>query len=133
MYCPHCGAQTELVIPVAPPAAEAVSAEVRIAEINAARDIELAKLAARQDRDWNETRIEVAQIEAEAEVGAAEAEAEVIAAVLTADDQEPEPEPEPIVIDAPAVAEDEVIQDAPPASDAPAPEPAKKSLGLGMW
>lgn len=133
MYCPHCGSETELVIPVAPAAAEAVDAQVRIAEINAARDIELARLARSQEREWNESREVIAEIEATAEVAAAEATAEVVAAVI-AGPEETDDEPAPVVIDAPAVAEEETIEDAPPESDAPAPGPAKKSgLGLGMW
>ena len=63
-YCPHCGNETEQLIAVASPVAETVNAEVEIARINAERDIEVAKIGARQDRDWNETRVEVAGIEA---------------------------------------------------------------------
>lgn len=130
-FCPHCGAETELAIPVAAPIAEAVNSEVEIARINAERDVKVAQISARQEKDWNETRVEVATVEAEAEVAAAEATAEVIGEVLAAD-AEPEPDPEPIVIDAPTV-EDEVVDDAPPENDGPAPHEPSKPRGLGFW
>lgn len=132
MYCPHCGAETELVIAAAP-AAPAFADEVRIAEINAARDIELAKLARRTDADYNETRVAVAAIEAEAEVGAAEATAEVVAAAI-AGPEDTEPDVAPIVVEASAQAEETPDDEPPDVDDAPAPSaPGKGKIGLGMW
>lgn len=132
-FCPHCGNETDLVIPVAAAVAVGLADEVRIAEINAARDIELAKLARRQDADWNETRVEVAAIEADAEVAAAEATAEVVAAVIAGPDDQGDDDPAPIVVEAgPPV--DDVVDDAPPPNDdAPAPSSPGKPRGLGMW
>jgi hypothetical protein len=58
--------------------------EVEIARINADRDVSVARLQARQDADWNETRVEVAGIEAGALVAEAEVTAEVIGAAIEA-------------------------------------------------
>jgi hypothetical protein len=115
-------------------AADTVNAEVEIARINAERDIEVAKIGARQDRDWNETRVEVAGIEAEAEVGAAEATAEVVAAVIdNAGDDEPPVDPVQII--APEMVNNDVDEDAPPALEGGSEPPASESKprGLGMW
>ncbi len=127
-YCEFCGATHECTVANG----ESVeSDEVKIARINREADVAIAKLTARQDRDWNETRVEVAEIEAEAEVAAAAAEAEVIGAAIEAGI---EPEPEPVIIDAPeAIAEDEP-DDAPPEVEGSAPpEPKRKSAGIGFW
>lgn len=126
-YCPDCGTghDCEGERPAG------TSDAVRIAEIERDRDIALAKLSARQDKDWNETRIEVAGIEAEAEVEAAVAEAEVVGAAIEAGVVDSEPEP--IVIDAPPPADD-APDDAPPEVEGSAPpEPKRKAAGLGMW
>jgi hypothetical protein len=124
--CPECQLLHDAVTPQE-------SEAVTLARIAKEQAVEVAKIQARQERDWNETRVEVAAIEGEAEVGAAAAEAEVIAAVLTADDTPAEePAPDPIVIDAPAV-EEEIAEDAPPENDAPAPTVPGKGRGLGMW
>jgi len=134
-YCPHCGNETPGLIPVAPPVAEAVSSEVEIARIQAERDIAVAKISARQDANWNETRVEVAGIEAAAEVGAAEATAEAVAAVIEAGtDTGDEPGP-PVVIEAPDGADEDQGDDdeLPPAEGSPIPEPKRKSTGLGFW
>jgi hypothetical protein len=110
------------------------SPEVAIARIQAQSALDIAKIQARQDRDWNETRLEVAEVEAGAEVAAAEATAEVVAAVLDSDDQAPEPAPNPIVVDAPEISDEEIVEDAPPPADeAPAPSAPSKPRGLGMW
>ena len=132
MFCPHCGNETELVIGAGPAIAETVSAEVEIARINAERDIAVAKITARQDRDWNETRVAVAEVETEATVAAAEVEAGIIAAAVASD---PEPEPEPIDIVAPAIVSDvdTDIEDAPPENEgSPVPE-TKSKTSFGMW
>ena len=132
MFCPHCGNETELVIGAGPAAAETVNAEVEIARINAERDIAVAKITARQDRDWNETRLAVAEVETDATVAAAEVEAEIIAAVTS--DPAPDPDPDPVVIDAPVAIADDVDDDAPPPADgSPVPEENRKSVGFGAW
>lgn len=97
-FCQNCGSQVEQ-LPVIAPAAEAVSAEVEIARINAERDVKVAQINARQEKEWNETHVEIAGIEAEAEVASAEATAEVIGEVLAADSEPAEePEPDPVVV-----------------------------------
>lgn len=132
-YCPSCGSEVEQAIVLASPAADAVDREVEIARINADRDVAVAKISARQDKDWNETRVEVAEIEAEAEVESAVAEAEIIGDAIEANGAGTDMA-DPIIIDAPeAIAEDDPA-DAPPeveGSEPPAPE--RKSTGLGMW
>ena len=132
MYCPHCGAETENIIPVAPAVTETVNAEVEIARIQAARDVEVAKIQARQDKDWNETRVEVAEVEAAAEVASAEATAEVVAAVIDANGDEPPAEP--AVIDVTGAMVEDAPEDAPPEVEGSVPPAAKgKSAGLGFW
>lgn len=131
-YCPHCGNETEQFIAIAPPVADPVDREVEIARINAERDIKVAEIAARQDRNWNETRVEVAGIEAVAEVESAEATAEVIGEVL-AIEAGPDAPAEPVIIDAPqAIAEDEP-EDAPPETEGSPPPAVKSKIGLGAW
>jgi hypothetical protein len=132
-YCPHCGNEVDAMIDFKGPDADNnISAEVRIAEIQANRDIEVAKIAARQDRDWNETRVEVAGIEADAAVEAAVAEAEVVGAAIEAGIA---PEPEPVIVNAPEAVADAEPEDAPPQVEGGSepPEPKRKAAGLGMW
>lgn len=136
MFCPHCGSETELVIAAAT-AADTVDREVEIERIRAERDIEVARINARQERDYNETRVEVAAIEAEAEVGAAEATAEVVAAAI-AGPPEPETEADPIIIDAPQLPAGDDLDgqgddEPPPADDDHSPKTPGKPRGLGMW
>jgi len=129
-YCPHCGNEVGQ-LPGTEPVAEAASAEVQIERIRADKEIEIAKIAARQDRDWNETRVEVAEVEAEAEVAAAVAEAEVIGAAIEAGI---EPQPEPVIIDAPEAIADDAPDDAPPeAGGSEPPAATRKTIGLGAW
>lgn len=109
MYCQHCGGemtpeQIAAAAAAANPAAAAASDEVEIARIQAERDIQVAKIGARTEGDYNDTRVAVAEIEGAAEVGAAEATAEAVAAVVDAqapDDELAEPA-EPAVIEVPA-------------------------------
>ncbi len=114
-FCQHCGGETAQ-LPAAVP--ETVSADVRIAEINANRDIEVAKIAARQDRDWNDTRAEVAEIEAGAAVGAAQADAAgMAAAAAIIAETDADPEPEPVVTEPLPLPEPEPDLAPPPAGD----------------
>lgn len=127
--CQECGLMHDAVTPQE-------SEAVTLARIAKEQAIEVAKIQAKQERDWNETRVEVAAIEGEAEVGAAEAQAEVIGAVLATDDEPAADEPEPIIIDAPAINDvglDEPDDALPPADDVTTPRAPGKSRGLGMW
>lgn len=79
------------------------SDDVRIAEINAERDVEVARLARASERDFNDTIIEETKIEAEAEVEQAEifAEAAVEESVVEAAvlEEVVNPEPEPVEVE----------------------------------
>lgn len=124
--CVDCGLLHDM------PAAPEESDEVKIARINREADVRIAQMSARQDRDWNETRVEVAEIEAEAQVETAVAEAAIIGAALEASDV---PEAEPIEIIAPDLVQDVDVDvdEAPPPTDG-SPVPAEsKPRGLGMW
>lgn len=104
---------------------------VEIARIEAERDIKVAQISARQDKAWNETRVEVAELEADAEVAAAVAEAEVVGAAIEAGVQ---PEPEPVIVDAPVINDDGQADDAPPPVEGSVPPAARhKTIGLGAW
>lgn len=94
MFCPECGADHH-----AGEREEAAVAdrELEIARVNAKRDVEIARITAGQDRDWNETKVEVAAIEAEAGVEAAEAVADALADVVAPPEPEPAPAPEIVV------------------------------------
>ena len=126
--CAECGLVHDAIV-----AEEREPVEVTIARINAERDIAVARANVRQEEAYNETRVEVAKIEAKAEVEAAVVEGEVIAAALEASDVEAEP----IEIVAPDVVTDvdidNQLEDAPPETDgSPVPAEGKKH-GLGMW
>ena len=126
--CAECGLVHDAIV-----AEEREPVEVTIARINADRDIAVARAGVRQDEAYNETRVEVAKIEAKADVEAAAIEGEVIAAALEASDVEAEP----IEIVAPDVVTDvdvsNELEDAPPVTDgSPVPAEGKKH-GLGMW
>jgi hypothetical protein len=132
-YCPNCGAPVEDG-QIGPAAAEVASAEVQIARLQCERDIEVARINARQDKDWNATRLAETEMETEAAVVAAVAEAEVLGDVVAANAAEPAP-PAPETVNAPEV-DVEVPDDAPPlveteGSEPPAPE--RKTIGLGAW
>lgn len=123
--CADCGLLHDM------PAAPEESDQVKIARINREADYKIAQLSARQDSDWNETRVEVAEIEAEAQVEAAVVEGEIIAAALEASDVEAEP----IEIVAPDVITtvDTDIEQAPPETDGSPVPTESKPRGLGMW
>lgn len=127
-YCEHCGTPHECE-------AEPGRADpaVEIARINADRDIAVARLSARQDKDWNDTRVEVAGIEAAAAVEAAAVEAEVIGDAIEASGVD---DPEPVIIDVPDQPPPDDEGDAeelPPAEGSPPPAARSKRLGLGAW
>ena len=124
--CTECGLVHDAIV-----AEEREPVEVTVARINAERDIAVARAAARQEADYNDTRVEVAKIEAKADVESAVVEGEVIAAALEASDVEAEP----IEIIAPDVVQDvDVdIEDAPPETDGSPVPSESKPRGLGMW
>ena len=127
--CPECQMMHDT------PAAAAPNPEIEIARINAERDKYVARVQARQVRDELETDEAIAETETEATVAAAAVEAQIIGAAL-GDGQADETEPEPIVIDAPAIDETVVDDDAPPPADEHSPhEPRepRKSRGIGFW
>jgi len=99
-YCPHCGNEVD-TLPGAAAVEDREPVEVTLARIEAEKAITIAKLSARESREWNESREAIAETEADAQVEAVTAIAEIITA-----ENEPEPEaepaPEPIVIEAPA-------------------------------
>jgi len=94
MFCPECGVDHHAGERQETAAADR---EVEIARINAKRDVEVARLSAGVERDWNETRVEVAEVEAVAGVEAAEAVADALTDVLAPPEPEPAPAPEIIV------------------------------------
>jgi hypothetical protein len=126
--CPACGLQHGAG--GAPPA----NPEVEIARINASRDVEVAKLAARQEKDWNETRIAETEVEAAAatETAAIEAESGVEAAEAVADALTPEPDPA-VVIEAPDTGPAEEEPTIEPADGGNEPPPAPKKSSWSYW
>jgi hypothetical protein len=133
-YCPNCGSSVEDG-QIGPAAAEMASAEVQIARIQCDRDIEVARINARQDKDWNATRLAETEMETEAAVVAAVAEADVLGDVVAASTAASEPAEPPEIINAPQ-SDVEVPDDSPPpveteGSEPPAPE--RKTIGLGAW
>lgn len=127
-YCQDCGAGHECDAA----APDRTSDAVRIAEIERDRDIKLAQISARQDRDWNDSREAIAETEADAITEAAAVEAEIIGDAIEAAGLE---EPAPVIIDQAPPADDEPDADElPPVDGSPVPEPAAgKRVGLGMW
>ena len=128
-FCSNCGHPQDGSITA--PAEVPESDEVRIARIQADRDVKVAQLAAKQEREWNESREVIAETEAGAAVEVAVAEAEVIGTIIAAETAEPEAEPEPLP--APVIVEAEPEEsDAPPVVEPSEPrEPRRR--GLGMW
>lgn len=94
--------------------------EVRIAEINAQRDVEVARLSRSETREVVEGELAAVELETEAQVEEAVVKAEVLEEIAA-----PEPEPEPVVIvsnetdqepaDVPAEAEPPEVEGSEPA------------------
>jgi hypothetical protein len=125
--CTDCGLIHDALV-----ADEREPMEVTLRRLAKEEAIEVAKINARVDREYNETRIEVAEIETEAMVEAAVVEGEVIAAAIEASDV---PAAEPIDYVAPDLIVDQdvdVDQELPEIEGSPVPDD-KKSAGLGMW
>jgi hypothetical protein len=107
-----------------------VNPEVEIARIQADRDVKVAQLQHRDELAYNETRVEVAGIEADAQVDTAavqaEAIAEIVAAEGEADVEQTDTGPEPVIVE--AAPEPGPDAPPPPESPMPSPSPGKKSL-----
>lgn len=126
-YCPDCGTGHECE--AATEGRE--NPEVAVARIQADRDIAVAKLQARIQREELATDEAIAETQADAEVESAVAEAEVVGAAIEAGVA---PAPEPIVIDAPVINDDAEPDDAPPPAEGSAPPaPKAKASGIGFW
>lgn len=95
---------------------------VRIARINADRDIEVARLARAEARQEIDAEVEQTEIAADAAVEQTEIQAAAIVEVGMPPEPEPEPEPEPIIISAAAPEEPEEEVGAPPEVEHPQPE-----------
>jgi hypothetical protein len=131
-YCQHCGGETDQVIVIETPATEAFNAEVEIARINRQADVDIAKIQAGQDRNWNETRETVAVIETEAAVEetAIEAESGVEAAEAVADaltDVLAPEEPDPVTVVSNSDASAEMPSEEPPPEFDETSEPKSKA------
>jgi hypothetical protein len=133
-FCTNCGSEVDqLPSPLA--VAQTVNDDVRIAEIQAERDVEVERIRANAAKRELETAAEIAETEAGAQVATAVAEAEVIGEIIAengAPDDLGDPGP-PIVID--PGPPDEDPEDPPRADESGSEPPAarKKSTGLGMW
>lgn len=126
-YCPDCGTGHDCEVE----AGTRTDPGVEIARINADRDVAVARLSARMQREELETVEEVAEVQADAEVEAAVAEAEIVGAAIEGGIA---PEPEPLIIDAPTAIADAGPDDAPPPVEgSPEPEVKHKPRGLGAW
>lgn len=102
---------------------------VKIAKINAERDVEVARLARSEARQDIEAQVEVAEIEAGAQVDEAVVEAAVLEEIATPPaDPEPEPEPEPAPVIVTDDSGDEEEVPAPPETEQRAP-----ASGGGYW
>lgn len=118
--CPECGLLHDM-----PDHGESA---VRIARINADRDIEVARLARAEARHEIDAGVEQTEIAADAAVEQTEIEAAAIVEVGMPPEPEPEPEPEPVIIAAAAPEEPEEDVAAPPEVEHPKPEQNK-----GYW
>lgn len=129
-YCPECGSEIGQRDDAAPGPTEA---EVRIAEINAERDIKIAQLQNRQQREANETTEHVAETAAEADVDVAEAHAEAVTAAAEAEPDGDEPAAaEPIVVEQAEPEPEQEPEMAPPEADHHHHEPETKK-SAGWW
>lgn len=127
-YCPDCGTghdcEAEAVV-------TAIDREIEIERLRTKRDIEVARISAGVQRDELETAESIAETQAEAEVISAVAEAEILGDAIEGGIQDA---PEPLIIDAPGPPPDDTAADAPPEIEgSEPPEPARKTVGLGMW
>lgn len=128
--CAECGLTHDHAGEYVPPVSDAV----RIAELETHRDIEVARLGRAEERDYNETRVEVAEIEAAAEVETAAVQAEVIAEVIAAEgeasiEESAEGGAEPVIVE--AIEPETPAEEPPPVIDTEPEPPAKKNVWWG--
>lgn len=122
--CPDCGLTHDAAVAEAPvivEEADTSTAAVRIAEIEAGRDVTIARIGAKVDTSDQETRI--AALEGTL--------AGILAAQAAAAPPEPEPEPVPVVVNEPEpepVMEESVTP--PPIAETPEP---KRRKGNPWW
>jgi hypothetical protein len=133
-YCPNCG--EPLGDTPARQLAEIEAAEVKIARINAERDIEVARIGASLGRAELATEETVTEMETEVAPAVAAAEAAVLGAVLGAQEgEEAEEVPETVIVDEgpeTTVVEDDAPPPAETVEGSEPPEPASKR-GIGVW
>ena len=122
--CPDCGLEHQVDVPEpvivdAEPAADAV---VQVAQIEADRDVTIARLGAKTEQGWQEQRI--AELE-----GQLTGMQEMLARL---NPPEPEPEPVPVVVQEP---EPEPVVEEPVAAPPPIVEeqPKKTKRGNPWW
>lgn len=128
-YCPDCGTGHDCEAETG----SRTDPAVEIARINADRDVQVARLQARMQRDELETAETIAEVQAEADVAAAVAEAEIIGDAIETSGADTDMA-EPVIIDAPEAIADDAPDDAPPEVEGSEPPAAKrKSIGLGAW
>lgn len=128
-FCPGCGTALNNPATAEPAAevetaAEVVTAEVRIAEINAKRDVDLARINARVTEN-------ITEVEQVAELAAAEATAEALESVISPPETETPDEPV-VVVNAPEAEADTEDAPEPPEASEPSTEPGdSKHTGYG--
>lgn len=99
---------------------EVVAAEVRIAEINAKRDVELARLQVRAGENYDTSELDRLR-------GEVTALREIVERLAPPVD--PDPEPAPVIVETADVAPEPEIEAPPPAEH----KPPKRSSGGGGW
>lgn len=122
-FCAECGTPHECA---ATPAGDYMTAEVKIAKINADRDVEIARLQAGAAKA-------IAATEAEHSADFAEGKAEGLEEAITGGEGEEAEGGEPIVVEVPAAepeAEADDIVEEPPVITTPAPTAPKRG---GYW
>jgi hypothetical protein len=121
-YCPDCGNSHDCTMGAG---ADYMTAEVKIAKINADRDVEIARLQAK-------AATVISENEAEHSADFAEGKAEGLEEAITGGEPDPEGG-EPIVVTVPAAEEepepDDVVEE-PPVITTPVPSVARKG---GYW
>lgn len=125
-YCPNCGNEIEQEVSAEQ---QALREQVEIARINADRDVAIARLQARMQREELDTVETVAETQADAQIESAAVEAEVVGAAIETAAVE---EPEPIIIEDSA-PEEPVEEMAPPEADHEEHHDTRKRVGLGLW
>ena len=94
-YCPDCGTPHECTAQAA-----GDDSAVKIARINADRDVRVAELTAKMERAYNDTQLATAEIDAEVAADVAMAEAVVADTIIGAELGASDQPAEPIIIDA---------------------------------